>query len=127
MPFRNESNLFEDFNSAEETCEYRAENEISAKDNAKAQEGLDIPGVTAAAMDDVHECDAAQDMDIQERIKMLNNDQRRIFNTHNDHLMHQFRHEHGECSCNALKPIHHMFVSGVGGTGKSFLIETIQS
>ena len=154
VPFRNESNLVESFNSAEEAFnhfitssgdmhkhheslqkmlnaqstvhkinEYRAENEVSAKDNANEQEGLDIPGVAAAAMDDVRECDAAQDMGIQERINMLSNDQRRIFNNLNDHLMHQYKHEHGECNCNALKPIH-MFISGVGGTGKSFLIET---
>ena len=41
-------------------------------------------------MDDVRECDPAVDMDIQERINMLNNDQRRIFNNLNDHLMHQY-------------------------------------
>ena len=36
------------------------------------------------------------------------------------------RHEHGECTCNDLKPVH-MFVSGVGGTGKSYLIDTIRA
>ena len=29
------------------------------------------------------------------------------------------------CSCNDLKPMS-LFISGVGGTGKSFLIETIK-
>ena len=74
--------------------------------------------VAAAAMDDVRDCDAAQDMDIKERIQMLNADQRRIFNNVNDHLMHKYRHEQGECNCNTLNPIN-MFISGVGGTGKS--------
>ena len=104
--------------------EKRAENEVTAKQNKEQEEGVDIPGVAAAAMDDVNDCDTAQDMDIKERIQMLNADQRRIFNYVNDHLMHQYRHEHGECNCNSLNPIN-MFISGVGGTGKSFLIETI--
>ena len=33
-------------------------------------------------------------------------------------------HERKTCTCHDLKPLH-MFVSGVGGTGKSFLIKTI--
>ena len=69
--------------------ENRAENEVTAKDEKEQQEGVDIPGVAAAAMD-VRDCDAAQDMDIKERIQMLNADQRRIFNNVNDHLMHQY-------------------------------------
>lgn len=52
----------------------RAENEVTGKDD-KEQKGVDIPGVAAAAMDDVRDCDAAQNMDIKERIKMLNADQ----------------------------------------------------
>ena len=83
--------------------ENRAENEVTAKDEKEQQEGVDIPGVAAAAMDDVRDCDAA-------RIQMLNADQRRIFNNVNDHLMHQYRHEQGECNCNTLNPIN-MFIS----------------
>ena len=33
-------------------------------------------------------------------------------------------HERKTCTCHDLKPLH-IFVSGVGGTGKSFLIKTI--
>ena len=54
---------------------------------------------------------------------MLNGDQRRIFDNVKAHLLHQQCHEANECSCD-LKPLR-MFISGVGGTGKSFLIETI--
>ena len=56
---------------------------------------------------------------------MLNADQRRVFDTLEAHLRHQQRHENGECSCALLKPLR-MFVSGVGGTGKSFLIQTVR-
>ena len=35
-------------------------------------------------------------------------------------------HESGTCKCSVFKPTH-MFISGVGGTGKSFLIKTIRA
>ena len=41
-----------------------------------------------------------------------------------DHLEHQVRHKSDTCKCSDWKPLH-MFISGVGGTGKSFLIKTI--
>ena len=47
-----------------------------------------------------------------------------VFDRVESHLQHQKQHETGECQCN-LKPLR-MFVSGVGGTGKSFLIEAIK-
>ena len=63
---------------------------------------------------------------LRDRISMLNSDQRRIFDTITNHLSHQFQHENKTCTCvKEIKPLH-MFFSGVGGTGKSFLIETIQ-
>ena len=55
----------------------------------------------------------------------LNQDQRRVFDHMKTHLWHQRCHEKDECSCD-LKPLR-MFVSGVGGTGKSFLIEAIKA
>ena len=36
------------------------------------------------------------------------------------------RHETNGCKCKDFKPLH-VIVSGVGGTGKSFVIETIRS
>ena len=62
---------------------------------------------------------------LEDRIAMLNADQLRIFDKIKNHLVHQHMHEHDECDCGELRPLV-MFVSGVGGTGKSFLIESIK-
>ena len=56
---------------------------------------------------------------------MLNADQRRIFDCVKEHLLHQKRHEDGICQCD-IKPLR-MFISSLGGTGKSFLIEAIRA
>ena len=56
---------------------------------------------------------------------MLNDDQRRVFDNVKTYLVHQKSHEDNECSCD-IKPMR-MFVSGVGGTGKSFVIEAIKA
>ena len=56
---------------------------------------------------------------------MLNADQRRVFDSVKTHLLHERSHENNKCSCNDLKPLR-LLISGVGGTGKSFLIETIK-
>ena len=56
---------------------------------------------------------------------MLNTDQKRVFDKVKAHFLHQKEHEANKCACN-LTPLR-MFVSGVGGTDKSFLIETIKS
>ena len=61
---------------------------------------------------------------LQERVMMLNSDQRRIFERVKDHLLHQVQHEADECNCE-FEPLC-MFISGVGGTGKSFLIEALK-
>ena len=76
-------------------------------------------------MYDVHDMDY-DTIGLSECIAMLNEDQRRIFEQVSDHLDHQRRHESNDCKCKDIKPLH-KFVSGVGGTGKSFLIETIRN
>ena len=98
------------------------------KDDDKSEpEGVHISGEATAAMNDVHDIDsrASNDFDLHERIEMLNADQFRVFKMISDHLCHQQKHEKGECFCKNFKPLH-TFVSGVGGTGKSFLIEAIR-
>ena len=106
--------------------EVRKEEEVPADEDAAVEdEGIKIIGEAEAAMHDVHDMDY-DTIDLLERIGLLNEDHRRIFEQVVDHLHHQRRHETDDCKCRDLKPLH-MFVSGVGGTGKSFLIETIRS
>ena len=64
-------------------------------------------------------------LSLDERIGMLNADQRHVFDRIKNHLLHQKRHEE-QCQQDDYVPLT-MFVSGVGGTGKSFLIEAIKA
>ena len=101
--------------------EARKEEEVPDDENeAIKEEGVKLAGEADAAMNDVHDMDY-DTIGLLERIAML-----KIFDQVCDHLNHQHRHETDGCKCKDLKPFH-MFVSGVGGTRKSFLIETIRS
>ena len=54
---------------------------------------------------------------------MLNVDQKLVFDRVGAHLIHQQKHESYSCNCDVqLTPLR-MFLSGVGDTGKSFLID----
>ena len=112
-----------------EINEHRAATEeiCSKKDDPDESEGMQLAGKAQAAMNDVRDMDIgeADGFDLKERIQKLNSDQLRVFENISGHLYHQWQHEQGVCHCNALKPLH-TFISGVGGTGKSFLIETIR-
>ena len=59
-------------------------------------------------------------------VSSLNVDQTRKFEQVKSHLEHQVMQESGTCKCSVFKPMH-MFISGVGGTGKSFLIKAIRA
>ena len=82
-------------------------------------------GEARSAMKDVADMAVKQTstLSLEERMAMLNVDQRRVFDNIKAHLLHQEQHDSKSCSCD-FTPLR-MFVSGVGGTGKSFLIETI--
>ena len=91
---------------------------------SKVDDDPQLLGEAKTAMHDVLDMNAitCNDLTLEERVAMLNTDQGHIFENVKAHLLHQQCHETRECECD-LKPLH-MFVSGVGGTGKSFLIET---
>ena len=109
-----------------EINEHRETVEDVKKDDGNEPEGLQITGEAVAAMNDVHDMDVNKANNFkQELIEMLNADQSRVFEMVSEHLHHQQQHETGACVCKYFKPLH-MFISGVGGTGKSFLIETIR-
>ena len=100
-----------------------------AADEETSKELDDHPqllGEAKSAMQDVHGMNdnKTNDLTFDDRVEMLNLDQRRIFENIKAHLLHQVKHESGECSC-TFKPLR-MFVSGVGGTGKSFLIHALK-
>ena len=100
----------------------------SAYNEQDCELGPCIVGEAKSAIHDLQDLQCKPDgkISLQERISMLNADQARVFHHVSDHLLHQNRHEKGMCKCGDFQPLH-MFVSGVGGTGKSFLIEAIRA
>ena len=84
-------------------------------------------GEARSAMSEVLDMKASTpgQLTLDERVSMLNQDQRRVFDNVKAHVQHQQRHETNKCSCDFV-PLR-LFVSGVGGTGKSFLIEAIKA
>ena len=64
-------------------------------------------------------------LDLETRVGMLNADHRLTFDYAKEHLLHGKGHKDGTCQCDT-KPLC-MLVSGVGGTGKSYLIEVVSA
>ena len=103
------------------------EEDVTDADPLQEQDdGPQVTGEATAAMNDAF--DLHQNYEtyptLDELVSSLNADQSRVFKQVKSHLEHQAMHEHKTCTCHDLKALH-MFVSGVGGTGKSFLIKTI--
>ena len=157
MPFRNEDELIEkgessegafnrhmQQNSALNTHSEKLQRMLKAKENvnklsetrqaaeknvpmSEPMEEDEGPQVAGKA---VHDVANLQDNEgsgpsLEELVSSLNADQARIFERVKDHFEHQVQHEN-VCKCSDLKPLN-MFVSGVGGTGMSFLIKTIRA
>ena len=97
----------------------------SPEEKVSKDDDPQLIGEAKMAMNDVVDLGANSELSLDDRVAMLNDDQRRLFDNVKAHLLHQQCHEANECSCD-LKPLC-MFISGVGGTGKSFLIETIRA
>ena len=95
----------------------RRDKVLADEDEAVQKEGVKLIGEAEAAMHDVHDMDY-DTIGLSEHISMLNEDQRRIFEQVSKHLEHQRRQGTNGCKCKNFKPLY-MFVSGVGGTGKS--------
>ena len=94
---------------------------------SKEDDEPQLMGEARAAIKDLFDINTNQPdtLSLEQRVAMLNTDQRRVFDKVKAHFLHQKEHEASKCACD-LTPLR-MFVSGVGGTGKSFLIETIKS
>ena len=108
----------------------RAANREEENEYNEADDDPQLMGQIKDAMKDVKDMDIGSSLTLQERESMLNTDQKRIFDHVKAHLLKQIEYERkskqekeqSEC----VKPLH-MFISGVGGTGKSFLIEAIKA
>ena len=89
-------------------------------------EGDEGPQVAGEATSAMHDVDVLQHSDNSgpslDELALLY--QTRVFDKIKCQLQHQVQHETGTCKCSDLKPLH-MFISGVGGTGNSFLIKAI--
>ena len=157
VPFRDESSLLLDNETAEEAFRrllpaesdgsayhsrlqkiLQAQVSIKKINDARQADGEEhktskeddepqLMGEARAAMKDLFDINTNQPdtLSLEQRVAMLNTDQRRVFDKVKAHFLHQKEHEANKCACD-FTPLR-MFVSGVGGTGKSFLIETIKS
>ena len=156
VPFRDESTLVLQGETAEQAFQrlvlqcsahheklqimLEAQSNIRKINDARQQEGKEeklnkeddepqLFGEAKAAMEELFEMGkiSKDDLTLNERVAMLNSDQRRVFENVKNHLFHEKAHEDDVCTCSNLKPLC-MFLSGVGGTGKSFLdlIQTIK-
>ena len=105
------------------------EEDVSDSSSQDEEDGPQVAGEAISAMHDV--VDLCQDDDgdgpsLEELVSSLNSDQVHVYKKVKSHLEHQIMHKCGCCQCSDFTPLH-MFVSGVGGTGKSFLIKTIHA
>ena len=102
------------------------EDVIDADPLEEQDDGPQVTGEATAAMNDafdLHQNDETGPT-LDELVSSLNPNQSRVFKQVKSHLEHQAMDERKTCTCHDLKLLH-MFVSGVEGTGKSFLIKTI--
>ena len=109
--------------------EARKELEDGSKNDDEDDDGggLQIKGDLKSDYEHILQLDPYPDpIDLEARVSMLNADQRRVYDEITSHLPHLQKHEKQECACTELKALN-MFVSGVGGTGKSFLIQAIRA
>ena len=88
---------------------------------SKEDDEPQLMGEARAAMKDLFDMNTnpADTLSLEQRVMMLNTDQRCVFDKVKAHFLHQKEHEANKCACD-LTPFR-MFVSGVGGTGKLFL------
>ena len=70
----------------------------------KEDDDPQLIGEAKTAMKEVVEMNNSDTLTLEDRITMLNDDQRRIFNQIKNHLFHQKQHEDNECQCE-FKPL----------------------
>ena len=102
--------------------------QVPVSEPVEGDEGPQVAGEATPAMHDVADLQHSDNYgpSLDELASSLNADQTRVFDNIKCQLQHLVQHETGTCKCSDLKPLH-MFISGVGGTGKSFLIKVIRA
>ena len=100
------------------------EQDVEGPDKGEEDDDDDVrPQVVGEATSAVLELPQSDGPSLKELVSSLNADQQRVYERVKTH---QVVHECGCCQCSDLQPLH-MFVSGVGATGKSFLIKTVRA
>ena len=102
------------------------EAELKNRDDDKPQ----LLGETMDAVNDIEDMNnSVPNLTLDQRVAMLNRDQKRIYDKIKQHLTKQKQQEDlssdNDVKIHDIQPLR-MFISGMGGTGKSFLIETIK-
>ena len=101
---------------------------VTVPEPMEKDDGPQVVGEATSAMNDAANLQENDNSgpSLEELLLSLNADQDRIFECMRTHFEHQVQHENEICKCDDFKPLS-MFVSGVGGTGKSYLIQTIRA
>uniref|UniRef100_A0A914VPN6 ATP-dependent DNA helicase n=1 Tax=Plectus sambesii TaxID=2011161 RepID=A0A914VPN6_9BILA len=94
------------------------------QDEGNEADALDLPAIPSDEFNGPVERQV-DEADLDARIAKLNLVQRQIFDDIIDQIVHQERHKINDCICDNLKPPIFRFISGLAGTGKSYLIECI--
>ena len=64
--------------------------------------------------------------DLNDFVETLNEDQRRVYDKVTNHVEHMFAHRDDQCDGESCSRPLFLYVSGFGGTGKSYLIKALQ-
>ena len=113
---------FEKINEARQ-----AEQKVTVPEPMEEDDGPQVAGEATSAMNDAANLQENDNSGPSlEELPSLNVDQAGIFECMRRHFEHQVQHESETCKCDDFIPLS-MFVSGVGGTGKSYLIKTISA
>ena len=121
----------------QEEMEERANAQVPVNSQANCDNendaNADDDAVIADALKDFEAQNASSSItseeQLQERVQTLNSDQRRVYEKITSRLGHILDHKMGLCKdcpkdCPDNEPIH-LYVSGFGGTGKSYLINSL--
>ena len=117
-----------------EEMEERADEEAANDDHTTAEDDNladnmdDNNPVIGQALQDFENINNSSAIKTEEElarfVSTLNSDQQRVYAKITSSLLHSIDHKEGNCKCAVNKPLM-MYVSGFGGTGKTYLIKAL--